>query len=198
MMAKWPKNIDVRKTYERHPSVPHNPKIANVFYRSGEIESCGSGFDKIKQECDKLPAPYPIINANPYGGVELECDACELYMKLLKYGRYYDTYLQEDTDSGDEEYVKGNQPVVAGLTSEEQKSVDRMMEILSQKLNEKQKDKLLPVVEYLKAHTVIERSTVMQLTGKGKTTSTNYLKLLVQLDILVKEGSSVSTAYRRK
>lgn len=43
--GQWPKNIDVDRIYERHPSIPHNPKMANVFYRSGEIESWGSGFD---------------------------------------------------------------------------------------------------------------------------------------------------------
>ena len=26
------------------------------------------------------------------GGVELECDACNLYMNLLRHGRYFDTY----------------------------------------------------------------------------------------------------------
>ncbi|MCD8397061.1 MAG: hypothetical protein LUD12_07765 [Lachnospiraceae bacterium] len=58
--------------------------MADVFYRSGEIESWGSGFDKIKMECDQADAPYPVINANPKGGVELVCNACDLYMKLLK------------------------------------------------------------------------------------------------------------------
>lgn len=43
--GQWPKNIDVDRIYERHPSIPHNPKMANVFYRSGEIKSWGSGFD---------------------------------------------------------------------------------------------------------------------------------------------------------
>lgn len=41
--------------------------------------------------CDHAEAPYPKINANPNGGVELVCNACDLYMKLMKYGRYYDT-----------------------------------------------------------------------------------------------------------
>lgn len=196
--GQWPKNIDVSKIYERHPSVPHNPKIANVFYRSGEIESWGSGFDKIKQECDKLTAPYPIINANPHGGVELECDACDLYMNLLKYGRYYDTYPQEAADSGDEKFAKGNQPVAAGLTSEEQKSVDRMMEVLSKKLNEKEKQKLLPLVDFLKTHAVISKKDVIKLTGKGDSTAKNYLKRLLELDVLSREGDSVATTYRRK
>ena len=74
----WPKKLDVGKVYERHPSIPYNPKMANVFYRSGEIESEGRSFEKIRLACDKQGAPYPVIHANPEGGVELECKACEL------------------------------------------------------------------------------------------------------------------------
>ena len=94
--GRWPRQIDVSKVYERHPSIPHNPRMADVFYRSGEIESWGSGFEKIKIECNEAKAPYPEINAHPDGGVEVVCKGCELYMELLQFGRYYDTYPKEE------------------------------------------------------------------------------------------------------
>lgn len=194
--GQWPKNIDVEKIYERHPSIPHNPKMANVFYRSGEIESWGSGFDKIKQECDHVEAPYPEINANQNGGVELVCNACDLYMKLMKYGRYYDTYLHSENDS-----TKEAQPEIkidTGLSPEEQKSVDRMMEILSRKLSDLEKKKLLPIVEYLKTNDVITRQQAEQVTGKALSTAGRYLNRLVELDVLYVDGQSVSTVYRRR
>ena len=195
--GQWPKNIDVNKVYERHPSVPHNPKMANVFYRSGEIESWGSGFDKIKQECDKMNAPYPIINANPNGGVELECDACDLYMKLLKYGRYYDTYPQkegEDKLQTPEELIASS---VIELSSEEKKSIDRMMDILSQKLSAREKEKMLPIAEYLKTHKVIDHQTAERIFKKSKTTTNRYLNRLIELKVLERTGDSVATLYRR-
>lgn len=209
--GQWPDKIDVAKVYERHPSIPHNPKMADVFYRSGEIESWGSGFDKIKMECDQADAPYPVINANPKGGVELVCNACDLYMKLLKYGRYYDTYPKEEQtealrDTSGEIILDTNSENILTemvgkenpLSETEEESIDRMMDILSRKLSEKEKVKMLPIVDYLKRHDTIEAQTIRKITGKSKTTVFRYLQRLVDLDVLVKEGGSVSTIYRRK
>lgn len=209
--GQWPDKIDVAKVYERHPSIPHNPKMADVFYRSGEIESWGSGFDKIKMECDQADAPYPVINANPKGGVELVCNACDLYMKLLKYGRYYDTYPKEEQTevlrdtSGDIILDTNSENILTEmvgkenpLSETEEESIDRMMDILSRKLSEKEKVKMLPIADYLKRHDTIEAQTIRKITGKSKTTVFRYLQRLVDLDVLVKEGGSVSTIYRRK
>lgn len=188
--GQWPDKIDVTKVYERHPSIPHNPKMADVFYRSGEIESWGSGFDKIKMECDQAQAPYPVINANPKGGVELVCNACDLYLKLLKHGRYYDTYPEVES--------KEAQASMESLSAEEKKSVDRMMDILSRKLSDKEKVKMLPMVEYLQAHNKIDTQTVKTVTGKSRATASRYIQRLVELDILEKKGDSVTTLFYRK
>lgn len=194
----WPEQLDVSRIYERHPSLPHNPKMADIFYRSGEIESWGSGFDKIKLECDKSNAPYPVINANPHGGIELECDACDLYMKLLKHGRYYDTYpVDEKDDQQQAESVDQTADAVPLLTPEEQKSVDRMMEILSRELSEKEKPKLLPIVDYLKTYDVITRREAESVTGKSASTVTRYLNRLESLNVIRRDGQSVSMTYKR-
>ncbi len=198
--GQWPDRIDVHRIYEQHPSIPHNPKIANVFYRSGEIESWGSGFDKIKLECDNYDAPYPVINVNPHGGVELVCNACELYMKLLKHGRYYDTYPDEPEDSNDDQFAAGTDNAMKSpaISQEEQQSIDRMMEILSKELSEKEKKKILPIVQYLQEHNSISRQDAEKLTGKAMSTVNRYLHRLIELDVLVPEGKSVSLVYRRK
>ena len=191
--GQWPKTIDINKVYERHPSIPHNPKIANVFCRSDEIESWGSGFDKIRQECDRSEAPYPIINANPNGGVELECDACTLYLNLLKHGRYYNTYPKdtiETTGDSDTDQIDVNDKAPAIHSNEDQKSIDRMMDILSRKLSASEKKKLNPVAEYLKTSDFITRKKVAEITGKSRSTAANYLRLLVELDVLEKKETT--------
>ena len=81
--GKWPDNLPVDKIYEKHSSIPYNPKIADVFYKAGEIESWGRGFDKIMEACEKEKAPYPDIDAN-FRGVMVLCKPCEQYNKLLK------------------------------------------------------------------------------------------------------------------
>lgn len=81
--GKWPENLPVDEIYKKHSSIPYNPKMADVFYKAGEIESWGRGFDKIMEVCEKEKAPYPEIDANSRGVMVL-CKPCEQYNKLLK------------------------------------------------------------------------------------------------------------------
>ncbi len=210
--GQWPREIDVLKIYERHPSLPYNPKVADVFYRAGDIEAWGSGFDKIRLECDKSLSPYPIISAGLNGGVELECDACELYMNLLKHGRYYDTYPKPNRETWEDFSVLGDGGAVKYGTNEKEPMVgfkrgtagedwrepeDRMMVILNDKLSEREKKKLMPIVDFLKTHDKITRWQAEQVSGKSLSTVTRYLRRLEELDVLVRDGQSVATVYRR-
>lgn len=87
-MGEWSKRVptDV-SVYEKHESVPYNPKIADVSFRSGDVESWGRGFLKIKADCKKINAELPVIDATG-GGVSVSASGCEKYMKLLRYGQY--------------------------------------------------------------------------------------------------------------
>jgi ATP-dependent DNA helicase RecG len=87
-MGEWSKRVPTDKSvYEKHESVPHNPKIADVSFRSGDVESWGRGFLKIKAECKQIHAELPVIDANG-GGVSVSAFGCEKYRKLLRYGQY--------------------------------------------------------------------------------------------------------------
>ncbi len=62
--GKWPKELSLDSTlFEKHESIPYNPRMADVFYKSGEIESWGNGFLKIKTE-------RFIGNVNGFGETE--------------------------------------------------------------------------------------------------------------------------------
>ncbi|MCM1091263.1 MAG: putative DNA binding domain-containing protein [Muribaculum sp.] len=87
-MGSWSKRVPMdERVYEKHESVPHNPKIADVAFRSGDVESWGRGFLKIKAECRKVNAPLPLIDAEN-GGVSINASGCEKYMSILRYGQY--------------------------------------------------------------------------------------------------------------
>ena len=87
-MGEWSKRVPTdERVYEKHESVPHNPKIADVSFRSGDVESWGRGFLKIKADCKQINAPLPVIDADG-GGVSIRANGCERYMKLLRYGQY--------------------------------------------------------------------------------------------------------------
>ena len=47
-----PPNLDsTDKLFMKHSSKPYNPKLANIFFKSGMIEAWGRGFEKIKEAC---------------------------------------------------------------------------------------------------------------------------------------------------
>lgn len=70
------------KLFQKHSSKPYNPKLANVFFKSGMIEAWGRGFDKIREACRKYNAPLPEYEINEEG-IMVYCKACDKYLKLL-------------------------------------------------------------------------------------------------------------------
>lgn len=41
-MSEWPKRVSTDPAlYQKHESVPHNPKIVNVLFSSGDVEAWG-------------------------------------------------------------------------------------------------------------------------------------------------------------
>ena len=180
-----------------------------MFFNSGEIEAYGTGFNKIRIECDEHNAPYPEIKVTP-NGVTVIVKACDLYMKLLRHGRYWETYPDNKVKSADFLATNDSEvlttedgvPLIVETTEEVEaktiESIDRMMEILSRELTEAEKEVYLPIAEYLKTHEVIKNADVMRLTGKGSSSTNRYLTRLVDLEILNPEGEKKGRIYRRR
>ncbi len=74
--GQLPDGWTMKRFLGKHPSKPHNPLLANTFFRAGYIEAWGRGIDKIKKECQELGIPKPMydfemsglmitFNANP-------------------------------------------------------------------------------------------------------------------------------------
>ena len=76
--GRWPvTRLAAEDVYKDHSSYPANPRLANLFFASGEAESWGNGFGNIKRECEKAGAPLPVIEigseATPDRGVTVHC-----------------------------------------------------------------------------------------------------------------------------
>lgn len=81
-----PTNLtSTEKLFQKHSSKPYNPKLADIFFKSGMIEAWGRGFDKIKEACEKYDAPLPEYDISE-DGIMVLCKACERYLDLL-YGK---------------------------------------------------------------------------------------------------------------
>ncbi|MBP5420277.1 MAG: putative DNA binding domain-containing protein [Bacteroidales bacterium] len=60
----FPENWTAETLMQKHRSLPHNPDIANTFYRAGFIESWGRGIEKICDICRNYNIPSPEYTVN--------------------------------------------------------------------------------------------------------------------------------------
>ncbi len=81
--GKFPEMLSADNIYEKHSSIPYNPKVADVLFKVGMIESWGRGFDKIKEKCEANNTPLPEYEISERGIMVL-CKPGEKYLKLLK------------------------------------------------------------------------------------------------------------------
>lgn len=82
--GEMPPNLDsTDKLFMKHSSKPYNPKLANVFFKSGMIEAWGRGFEKIKEACGLYDGPLPEYEINE-SGIMVLCKACDRYIELLR------------------------------------------------------------------------------------------------------------------
>jgi ATP-dependent DNA helicase RecG len=66
--GRLPENWTVADLLAKHSSMPHNPNIANAFFRSGQIETWGRGIEKIEAACKAEGRPAPEYVAT---GIEI-------------------------------------------------------------------------------------------------------------------------------
>ena len=58
-MGRLPENWTLDTLQQKHSSIPHNPDIANAFFRSGYVEAWGRGIEKITELCAASGLPVP-------------------------------------------------------------------------------------------------------------------------------------------
>ena len=81
--GEMPSNLNsTEKLFMKHSSKPFNPKLAEVFFKSGMIEAWGRSFEKIREACALYDGPLPEYEINE-AGIMVLCKACDRYMELL-------------------------------------------------------------------------------------------------------------------
>lgn len=104
--GQLPENWTVEKLTQKHPSKPHNPDIANVFFRAGYIESWGRGTIKMINACKAHKIAPPIFsNIPPDFQVELikYTDKGLKEMSLKEELRKIILYIQENGSASNSE-----------------------------------------------------------------------------------------------
>lgn len=101
--GEMPSNLDsTEKLFMKHSSKPYNPKLANVFFKSGMIEAWGRGFEKIKEACETYEGPLPEYEINE-SGIMVLCRACDKYLKLLRDDGHHVQSEQDDEHDNEQD-----------------------------------------------------------------------------------------------
>ena len=96
--GEMPPNLDsTDKLFMKHYSKPYNPKLANIFFKSGMIEAWGRGFEKIKEACGLYDGPLPEYEINE-SGIMVLCKACDRYLALLRDDGQHHGQIDQDND----------------------------------------------------------------------------------------------------
>ena len=78
----FPDAWSVKTLLGAHPSTPFNPAIANVFFRSGEIETWGCGIERSVAACTNAGPPKPTLIVDGTG-IALEFRYTPEYLKAV-------------------------------------------------------------------------------------------------------------------
>jgi ATP-dependent DNA helicase RecG len=65
--GQLPNGWTVEELLEKHPSRPHNPLLANAFFRAGYIEAWGRGIQRILNDCQQYNLPAPTYSTKMSG-----------------------------------------------------------------------------------------------------------------------------------
>ena len=171
--------IEGLKSYRESNRRYRNRRIGDFLKELHLTEGRNTGFKKILDALEANGSPKP----------EFETDEAHSYFVSRLF--IHEGFLKENQVT---ENVSLNKPV----SNNEQKSVDRMIHIFNSNLSDKEKEKMLPIINYLKVNDTIDPQMARKVTGKSKTTVFRYLQRLIELDIIKSEGDSVATVYRRK
>lgn len=77
-----PEGWTVKNLVGAHASTPFNPTVANVFFRSGEIETWGRGIQRIFTACKDAGTPRPALTFDGTG-LALEFRFAPEYLKAM-------------------------------------------------------------------------------------------------------------------
>ena len=160
--GEMPYGLDsTEKLFMKHSSKPYNPKLANVFFKSGMIEAWGRGFEKIREACGLFDGPLPEYEING-SGIMVLCKACDKYLKLLRPENYPAQHPEQN--------VQDNEQVVIDKIIEFCKTPKSIREIVDylgmnnrMQLKRKYLDKL-----------ILEDKIKMALPGKPSSKNQKY------------------------
>jgi ATP-dependent DNA helicase RecG len=164
---------------QSNTSRPHNPLIANTFFRCGFIESWGRGIDKMNKACiaDGLPSPvYQTISDSI----------------IVKFeGHNPEEFIDKKT--GNVKYWNSNAEKEKEL--EIKQKIERISKVF-ERVNERVKNELQIIYSIIEDNPLIKISSIEKINNKSNATNRRYLKILKDNNLIEYIGSDKIGGYK--
>ena len=181
-----PAELTAETMLQSNTSRPHNPLIANTFFRCGFIESWGRGIDKMDKACiaDGLQSPvYQTISDSVI--IKFEGHKPEEFIdKKTGSAKYWKNYEEKEKEFEIEQKI------------ERINTVFERVNWKNERVNERVKKELQILYSIIEDNPLIKISAIEELNKKSNATNRRYLKILKDNNLIEYLGSDKSGGYR--
>ena len=128
--GELPDGYNQETLFARHASRPRNPKIANVFFKAGFIDTWGQGYQKIRSGFEEAGIPMPKV-VNFCGGVQVTIERTK-FIKMTRVSSSVGSDVRSSVRSLSEVQLTKRQQDILGLIKKNTFITgDQMSEVLS-------------------------------------------------------------------
>ena len=187
----WPfEYINVNEAYTgEHGSYPENPHIAEGLYMAGDIETWGSGFEKIRKACEQYGAPLPEISVTK-GSITVLVKPADSYMAVLNQMKKSAIKATESTEvSADSGKEIGDKK--SAIKIGDKKSAIKKDDSIS-KITTERCSSILSYMEPEREYSLSEIATAINLSVSR---TRDYLRLLSDRKVIITTGANRNKKY---
>jgi len=196
--GRLPAELTAETMLQSNTSRPHNPLIANTFFRCGFIESWGRGIDKMNKACiaDGLQSPvYQTISDSvvlKFEGHKPE----EFIDKKTGSPKYWNNSEEKEFEINDP--VNSENERVKEIFERVNSENERVKEIFERvnTENERVKDELQILYSIIEDNPLIKISSIEKINNKSNATNRRYLKILKDNNLIEYVGSDKIGGYK--
>jgi len=181
-----PVELTAETMLQSNTSRPHNPLIANTFFRCGFIESWGRGIDKMNKACiaEGLQSPvYQTISDSVI--VKFEGHKPEEFIdKRTGSPKYWNNSEEKEKEFEIKQKIERINTVFERVNWQ------------SERVNERVKDELKILYSIVEDNPLIKISSIEQINKKSNATNRRYLKMLKDNNLIEYVGSDKIGGYK--
>jgi ATP-dependent DNA helicase RecG len=195
-----PVELTAETMLQSNTSRPHNPLIANTFFRCGFIESWGRGIDKMNKACiaDGLQSPvYQTISDSVI--IKFEGHKPEKFIdKETGSPKYWNDSEEQEKEFEIKQKIERINNIFERVNWQNERVNDENERVneKNERVNERVKNELQILYSIIEDNPLIKISSIEKINKKSNATNRRYLKILKDNNLIEFIGSNKTGGYK--